>query len=46
MLSNNTINNEQIALGYLYKNNSDLFAEFLNDSSKHRNYELICELAN
>jgi hypothetical protein len=46
MLSNSIVNNEQIALGYLYKNYSDLFAEFLNDPSKHRAYELVAELSN
>lgn len=46
MLSNNIVNNEQIALGYLYKNHSELFAEFRNDAAKHRDYELIVELSN
>jgi hypothetical protein len=44
MLSDNLINNEQIALGYLYKKHPDLFVEFINESHLHRSYELIREL--
>lgn len=45
MLSDNIINNEQIALGYLYKKHPDLFAEFFNESHLHRSYELVMELS-
>lgn len=45
MLSHNLINNEQIALGYLYKKCPDLFVEFFNESHKHRSYELVVELS-
>lgn len=45
MLSDNIINNEQIALGYLYKKHSDLFVEFFNESHLHRSYELVVELS-
>lgn len=45
MLSDNLINNEQIALGYLYKKHPDLFVEFFNESHLHRSYELIMELS-
>lgn len=45
MLSNNIINNEQIALGYLYKKYPDLFVEFFNESHLHRSYELVAELS-
>jgi len=41
MLEDNIINNEQIALGYLFKNNPDLFISFINKVEQHRNYELI-----
>jgi len=45
MLSNNIVNNEQIALGYLYKKHPDLFVEFFNESHIHRSYELVAELS-
>lgn len=45
MLSDNLINNEQIALGYLYKKHPDLFVEFFNESHLHRSYELVMELS-
>lgn len=45
MLSDNLINNEQIALGYLYKKHPDLFVEFFNESHLHRSYELVVELS-
>jgi hypothetical protein len=41
MLSNNIVNNEQIALGYLFKTNPELFISFINNSAHHRSYELI-----
>lgn len=43
MLKDNIVNNEQIVLGYLFKQNPELFLHFKNDASKHRNYELINE---
>lgn len=45
MISDNIINNEQIALGYLYKKHPELFVEFFNESHLHRNYELVVELS-
>lgn len=45
MLSDNIINNEQIALGYLYKKYPKLFVEFFNESHIHRSYELVVELS-
>lgn len=45
MLSDNLINNEQIALGYLYKKHPDLFVEFFNEAHLHRSYELVVELS-
>lgn len=45
MLSNNIVNNEQIALGYLYKKYPDLFVEFLNEAHLHKSYELVRELS-
>ncbi len=44
MISNNFINNEQIALGYLFKTQPDLFEVFYNEAHLHRGYELILEL--
>lgn len=41
MLKKNIINNEQIVLGYLYKTSPELFTTFVNDSLKHRSYEII-----
>lgn len=45
MLHNNIINNEQIVLGYIYKNSPNLFVTFVNDNIKHRSYEIINILA-
>lgn len=45
MISDNFINNEQIALGYLYKKYPDMFVEFFNESHLHRSYELVVELS-
>lgn len=45
MLSDNIINNEQIALGYLYKKYPDLFVEFFNEAHLHKSYELVLELS-
>lgn len=45
MISENIINNEQIALGYLYKKYPELFVEFFNESHLHRSYELVVELS-
>lgn len=45
MLSDNLINNEQIALGYLYKKYPELFVEFFNETHLHRSYELVAELS-
>lgn len=46
MLDNDFVNNEQIALGYLIKNQGDLFSIFVNEGPRknHRNYELINQL--
>ena len=44
MISDNIINNEQIALGYLYKKHPELFVEFFNEAHLHRSYELVVEL--
>ena len=44
MLKNNLINNEQVAMAYVYKNNDDLFAVFENQSHMHRQYEIMSEL--
>lgn len=45
MLKNNVINNEMSALGYLLKNNDDMFVVFENYSHLHREYEIISELS-
>ncbi len=45
MLSENIVNNEQIALGYLYKKYPEFFVEFFNESHLHRSYELVVELS-
>lgn len=45
MLSDNIVNNEQIALGYLYKKHQDLFVEFFNEAHLHQSYELVRELS-
>jgi hypothetical protein len=41
MLQNNIVNNEQIALGFLFKKYPDMFVSYINNSRIHRNYELI-----
>jgi hypothetical protein len=45
MLSKNLINNEQIALGFLWKKNPSLFFPFINKKNIHRSYELINQLS-
>lgn len=45
MIKNNVVNNEQIVMAYLYKNNPDMFIAFENYAHMHRQYELIQELA-
>lgn len=45
MLANNVINNEQNAMAYLYKNDTDMFITFENYAHIHNQYELIQELA-
>jgi hypothetical protein len=44
MIKNNVINNEQIVMAYLYKNNDDMFTVFENYTHMHRQYEIIAEL--
>lgn len=44
MIKNNVINNEQIVMAYLYKNNDELFSVFENYTHLHRQYEIIAEL--
>ncbi|QGT54598.1 hypothetical protein b3_0363 [Synechococcus phage B3] len=44
MIKNNVVNNEQIAMAYLYKNKPNMFIEFENYAHIHRQYELIQEL--
>lgn len=41
MLADDFINNEQIVLGFLLKKYPELFVTVINNSTKHRNYELI-----
>lgn len=41
MLDKNLINNEQICLGYLLKENPDLFECFHHQHGRHRNYEIL-----
>ena len=45
MLKNNLINNEQIAMAYVYKNNDDMFSVFENKAHLHRQYEIMSELS-
>jgi hypothetical protein len=45
MLSKTIVNNEQIALGFLYKKYPKLFTTFINDARIHRSYELINALS-
>jgi hypothetical protein len=44
MIKRGVINNEQIAMAYVYKMNSDMFAVFENYAHLHRQYEIIAEL--
>ena len=44
MIKNNLINNEQVAMAYVYKNNDDMFAVFKNEAHLHRQYEIMSEL--
>lgn len=44
MLKNNIINNEQVAMAYVYKNNDDMFTVFENEAHLHRQYEIMSEL--
>lgn len=44
LIKNNIVNNEQIVMAYLYKNNSDMFTVFENYFGQHREYEIISEL--
>lgn len=41
MLNKEIINNEQIVLGYLFKTSPELFITFVNNSNRHRSYEVI-----
>ena len=45
MIGGRMINNEQIAMAYVYKNNPELFLAFQNVATIHRDYEFIQELA-
>ena len=45
MIGNGIVNNEQIAMAYVYKNNPDLFLAFENVATIHRDYEFIQELS-
>ena len=45
MIGNSIINNEQIAMAYVYKNNPELFLAFENVATMHRDYEFIQELS-
>ena len=44
MVGNNLVNNEQIAMAYVYKNNPELFLPFENHANMHKDYEFIQEL--
>tara|TARA_B100000902_G_scaffold189167_1_gene180909 strand:- start:1836 stop:2651 length:816 start_codon:yes stop_codon:yes gene_type:complete len=44
MLKNNLVNNEQVAMAYVYKTNDDLFTVFENEAHLHRQYEIMSEL--
>ena len=39
MVGNNLVNNEQIAMAYVYKNNPELFLPFENHANMHKDYE-------
>lgn len=45
MIGNGIVNNEQIAMAYVYKNNPELFIAFENVATIHRDYEFIQELS-
>ena len=45
MIGNGIVNNEQIAMAYVYKNNPELFLAFENVATIHRDYEFIQELS-
>ena len=45
MIGGRMINNEQIAMAYVYKNNPELFIAFENIATIHRSYEFIQELS-
>tara|TARA_B100000287_G_scaffold425876_1_gene472903 strand:- start:1822 stop:2631 length:810 start_codon:yes stop_codon:yes gene_type:complete len=45
MIGGRMINNEQIAMAYVYKNNPELFIAFENTATIHRSYEFIQELS-
>ena len=45
MIGNGIVNNEQIAMAHVYKNNPDLFIAFENVATIHRDYEFIQELS-
>lgn len=45
MINGKIINNEQIAMAYVYKNNPDLFLAYENVATMHRDYEFIQELS-
>ena len=45
LIKNNIINNEQIAMAYVYKNNDDMFSVFENKAHLHRQYEIMSELS-
>lgn len=44
LIKQGIINNEQIVMAYVYKNNSDMFTVFENYAHLHRQYEIIAEL--
>lgn len=44
MLNNGVINNEQVAMAYVYKKHDDMFTVFENYAHMHRQYEIIGEL--
>jgi len=45
MIGGRMVNNEQIAMAYVYKNNPDLFLAYENVATMHRDYEFIQELS-
>ena len=44
MINHGVINNEQMAMAYVYKMNPDMFVVFENHAHLHRQYEIIAEL--